>query len=372
MKAGTFRKLFQVWVDDPRVSDELTIILRLTALSAVLAGATVIVYSTGGTQHVWPHLMYFAVVLAGIWFGRLTAGATAVLAGLLMGPLMPLNVAAGIQQPTRGWLVRMGFYVAIGMLAGYARYRSHRSLERRRVFVSSVSHELRTPLAAVVGFAEVLEREWDTVEESEKQELIGHIHRESVEVAHVVDDLLVAARIDGGRLHIDCEQVDVRRIAESVLASLPMSAGGNRVKMTGSAQSWADPIRVRQIIRNLVTNAIAHGGDNVIIELRGDEDTAIVTVLDDGSGVPDIIVPRLFEPFLDRSDSPTTMPQSVGLGLAVSRELARRMGGRLSYCREDGRTVFALELPARADVGMRSEPFPRDKFARAGANSGRL
>lgn len=180
---------------------------------------------------------------------------------------------------------------------------------------------------------------------------------------------MVAARMDGGPFHIDCTQVDVRRIADSILANLPNGTGQDRVRVTGTAQSFADPIRVRQIIRNLVSNALSYGGENVAIDLTKHEDTVIVTVQDDGPGVPDMIVPRLFEPFLDRSDSSATMPQSVGLGLAVSRELARRMGGRLSYRREDGRTTFTLELPARNDPEPRSVAVPRHALARRQTDS---
>ena len=77
-----------------------------------------------------------------------------------------------------------------------------------------------------------------------------------------------------------------------------------------------------------------------------------------------MIVPRLFEPFLDRSDSSATMPQSVSLGLAVSRELARRMGGRLTYRRHDDRTIFTLELPATPHATAKSATVPSHLLSR--------
>ena len=317
--------------------------LRATAVTAVLAGSTVVVYATGGTKHVWPHLMYLAIVASGVWFGRSVGVLTAVAAGLLVGPAMPLDVSAGIPQPGRGWLVRMAFFVAVGAMAGYARHRFDRLLDRRRQFVSSVSHELRTPLSAVVGFAEVLAGEWDSLTEVEKRELVDHVRHESLEVAHVVDDLLVAARIDGGRLHIECQDVDVRAITDSIVSGLAERA--DRIRVDGSAHSWADPVRVKQIVRNLVTNALVHGGQRVVVDVRNGSDVVTVTVTDDGPGIPAAILPRVFEPFVD-SDRPSTMPPSVGLGLAVSRELARRMDGRLTYQREGGQSAFVLELPA--------------------------
>ena len=301
----------------------------------------------------WPHLMFFAVVLAGGSFERRIGIVTGAAAGLLMGPLMPLDVAMNLSQPTRGWLIRMGFYMAVGALAGYARFRFYRLLDRRRVFVSSVSHELRTPLAAVVGFARILDQEWDEVSEGERKELIGHIVRESTEAAHVVDDLLVAARMDGGRLAIVTEPVDVRSVADSIIDAIAPRNSQRKVTVDGTGTTWADPLRVRQIIRNLLVNAVVHGGENVIVDIRSAVRMVTLTVIDDGSGVPDLVVPRLFEPYVNNADPSATTPQSVGLGLAVSRELARRMGGRLTYERKDGHTVFTLELPA---VGERVPP----------------
>jgi len=292
------------------------------------------------------------VVLAGVTFGRRAGVLVGVVAGLLMGPLMPLDVAAGIDQPLRGWLIRMAFYVAIGALAGYARHRFSRLLDRRRAFLSSVSHELRTPLSAVMGFAQILDREWGDVPDSEKREMIGHILRESVEVAHVVDDILVAARIESGSLHIQCEQIDVRQIADSILDSLPGDLGASRVRIGGFAQSWADPVRVRQIVRNLITNALIHG-DLVSVDLRNDPGKVVVSIRHDGPGIPDAILPRLFEPF-DQIPKASAMPQAVGLGLAVCRELARRMGGRLNYCREGDHSTFTLELPGAKPVAPKA------------------
>lgn len=325
----------------------------MAGIVVILGGGTVIVYLTGGTKYVWPHLMYFAVVLAGGSFGRRIGIATGAVAGLLMGPLMPLDVALNLSQPTRGWLIRMGFYMAVGALAGYARYRFYRLLDRRRVFVSSVSHELRTPLAAVVGFAGILDQEWDRVSDEERRELISHIVRESNEVAHVVDDLVVAARMDGGRLHVVTEPVDIRAVADSIIATITPRDSHSKVTVDGRAITWADPLRVRQIIRNLLVNAMVYGGDNVIVDIRSATRMVTVTVTDDGVGVPELIVPRLFEPYVNAADPSTTTPQSVGLGLAVSRELARRMGGRLTYERTDQHTVFTLELPP---VGERVPP----------------
>lgn len=321
--------------------------LRTGAVLAMLAAGTVVVYATGGTQFVWPHLMYFPVLTAGVAFGRRAGAATGVLAGLLLGPLMPLDVAAGVDQSLRGWLTRLGFYLAVGLLAGYTRYRFYRLLGRRKAFLSSLSHELRTPLAGTLGFAEILRREWDELSEDEKLEMVDHIYRESVEVAHVVDDLLAASRLETGELRINPEPVDIRRIADSIVDSLPNELGGSRIRVGGAAESWADPVRVRHIIRNLITNALVQGADTVTVDLATTPQMITVRISCDGHESPDILLPRLFEPF-PTATMPSSPSQSVGLGLAVARELARRMGGRLTYSRDTSNSAFLLELPTNS------------------------
>jgi two-component system sensor histidine kinase MtrB len=115
----------------------------------------------------------------------------------------------------------------------------------------------------------------------------------------------------------------------------------------------ADPTRVLQVVRNLVTNADRHGGLRLTISATVVDDLVLLAVSDDGSGVPDGDVERIFEPYR-RSDAATTMPGSIGLGLHVSRILARLMGGDVRYRREGELTVFEFSIPrhvaARGDL----------------------
>lgn len=319
--------------------------VRWAMVVAGLAAGTIIVYVTGGTQFVWPHLMYFSVVFAGVAFGRRAGLAVGIVAGLLMGPLMPLDVAADVSQPVRGWLVRMAFYVGIGVLAGYSRYRFDALLDRRSRFLSAVGHELRTPLSAVVGFADILHGEWARSSEAEKRELATHILREGTQVAHVVDDLLVAGRIDSGRLNIQTETVDLRRLADSVVEGLGPCGAAGRVSVEGGGEAHADAVRVRQIVRNLLRNAAVDGGERIEVELSSRGDKALVVVRHEGSGTSEAALPRLLEPYLTE-DVEHSLPQSVGLGLAVARELAARMGGSLTHHADARHSSFVLELPS--------------------------
>jgi signal transduction histidine kinase len=122
-----------------------------------------------------------------------------------------------------------------------------------------------------------------------------------------------------------------------------MRPGGVEVVGT-SCRALADPARVRQIVRNLVSNAIRYGGDHVLVSLSSDAGSARVAVCDDGPGVPPDQADRIFEPY-HRSHITNGLTAPVGLGLTVSRKLARLMDGDLVYRRERGSSVFELTLP---------------------------
>jgi signal transduction histidine kinase len=107
---------------------------------------------------------------------------------------------------------------------------------------------------------------------------------------------------------------------------------------------WADPLRARQLLRNLVSNAIRHGGDRVMVTGSVSDDRLSVAVMDDGPGVPDEMVPRLFTRFVHDGEQALTVG-SVGLGLAVVRELATAMGGDVGYQRRGSWTIFEFWLP---------------------------
>lgn len=211
-------------------------------------------------------------------------------------------------------------------------------------FVAAVSHELRTPLTAVVGFLQMLADEEVPLKEGERGEMLAHAARGSHEVAAIVEDLLVAARMDIGRLTVLPEPIDlleeVRRVCER----------GPAVEIRGeSLSAWADPVRVRQILRNLVQNAQRHGGPHVEIEVASDGPWTVVRVTDDGAAIPEGDREHLFEPYW-RGHSAGGQPSSLGLGLTVSRRLAKLMGGEVQNRREGDRTVFEVRLPASAEL----------------------
>lgn len=214
-------------------------------------------------------------------------------------------------------------------------------------FVASVSHELRTPLAAVLGFAEELRDNASSFSGRELTEMLELISTQSQEMADMVEDLLVSARIDTG-ISIRPEAAYLRAQVETVLAGLGKIARKDIEVVGDRGRVWADPTRTRQIIRNLVTNAIKYGGERVTIETVEGEESTVLTVVDDGPGLDEEQWGAIFEPY-HRAHEATTQPASIGLGLTVSRQLARMMGGDLNYeCGQRG-SAFTLVLPANAE-----------------------
>ena len=204
-------------------------------------------------------------------------------------------------------------------------------------FIAKVSHELRTPLTAVIGLTSEL-NSLDSLSEDERVELMHLVSDQAAEMSYIVDDLLVAARAEIGTIAIDSVVVDMGEQLIDTIDGLGISIA----EVPSSVPSvTADPSRVRQILRNLLTNAQRYGGTEVRVVAGAIFDKAWLEVRDDGEGVAEDAT-RVFEPY---ATAHAGVPGSVGLGLSVSRQLAELMGGSLTYHRDLGESVFRLELP---------------------------
>ena len=213
-------------------------------------------------------------------------------------------------------------------------------------FVASISHELRTPLSAVMGFAEELASQAASFEPHEATEILELIAEQSRDMADMVEDLLVAARADIGTISIHPQKVYLRAQVEVALVALGPAALTTVEVVGGPGRVWADPTRTKQIIRNLLTNAVRYGGSQVVVEAVSNGRVTCLSIRDNGPGLPETEWERIFEPY-ERAHERPTQPASVGLGLTVSRQLARAMGGDLTYHADDRGSHFELTLPSR-------------------------
>ncbi|MCZ6505767.1 MAG: GAF domain-containing sensor histidine kinase [Actinobacteria bacterium] len=227
-------------------------------------------------------------------------------------------------------------------------------------FLASVSHEIRTPLTSVVGFASVLRNDPDRLFSEEGSELVELILRQSLEVSDMVEDLLVSARAEIDAVTVAKEPVNLGEEIESVLAArLATDEKDIFVAAGPTHRALADPIRVRQIIRNLVTNALRYGGDEITITTHRDGPDVTLVFSDNGEGIPNEYRQQIFEPY-HRGESGTAQPQSIGLGLAVSRQLARLMDGDLTLRSDLGPATFQLTLPKAPKDSDVESPKPPD------------
>ena len=217
-------------------------------------------------------------------------------------------------------------------------------IQSKDEFIASISHEVRTPLTVVMGIAHELEARWREIDPGERDELLGLIVGQTSEMSDLIEDLLVAARADIGKLPIHVEPLDAGTVIAEVIDSVRTPDG---VTISAGAHSpivYADPVRLRQIMRNLLTNAFRYGGDRIKITVSHDDERVWIDVADNGDGVPPEARDSIFEAY-ERAHRSAGRPGSVGLGLTVSRRLARLMDGDLRYRFDDG-SVFTLELTA--------------------------
>jgi signal transduction histidine kinase len=220
------------------------------------------------------------------------------------------------------------------------------SLHAKDEFIASVSHEVRTPLTAVLGLSTEIAENGGDMTNDEITELCGIIASQTSEVAHIVEDLLTVARVDRGVLMLHTELLLLEPEVDAAMTSMPSDMELRTDIGVVPCAAYADSTRVRQILRNLLTNAYRYGGRWVELRVSPASSNQVsIRVRDDGKGVSAEDAAAIFAPYFS-SHVREGLTESVGLGLTVSRKLARAMGGDLRYRRVAGWTVFELLLPA--------------------------
>ncbi len=227
--------------------------------------------------------------------------------------------------------------------------------ERRKTqFVSDVSHELRTPLTAIRGAAETL-LDGD-VEPEDQQRFLTTIALEAERLGRLANDLLTLQRIEGATGELPLRQVDLRLAADRAAAMLEPLLEDRDVSLTVNGRTplvLGDQDRLQQVVLNLVDNAsrIVGEGGHVQVELTAEGDRAVLSVLDDGPGIPEDDLPRLFDRFYRADTSRTRSSGGAGLGLAIVRAIVTAHGGRIEAANlPGGGARMTVVLPAIADA----------------------
>ena len=251
---------------------------------------------------------------------------------------------------------------AAGALANARAYaRLTEAAYGRERFFSAMSHDLRTPITAIVGYSELLVDGIVGGLNRQQQEMVERISQVSAHLSQLVNDILDIAKLDAGRMEFHLEQVHLGELVEQALVLVePQAAAKGLALRTEAAEALraervrVDPDRVRQILVNLLSNAVKFTEAGQVVVLAGTEGgRAWIRVRDTGPGLPAGAEEAMFEEFLQiAAGTRSKREPGSGLGLAVSRRLARAMGGELRAANAPGGgAAFTLVLPADRGEG---------------------
>ncbi len=242
-----------------------------------------------------------------------------------------------------------------------AKEQAEKANELKTAFLANMSHEIRTPLGAMIGFADLLRD--PSLSESEKVSYIDILHRNGEQLGHIINDILDLSKVETGHLHFELLRVKPKEIAREVVSLLDVLAKEKGLRLEFEAGPEApdeiitDPTRLRQILTNLVSNALKFTRQGLIhIKLSGHESETGVRcvafdVTDTGIGIPEESVDRLFKMFTQADSSMTRKFGGTGLGLALSRSLARALGGdvKLVRSKKNEGSTFRVVIESRAE-----------------------
>ena len=229
----------------------------------------------------------------------------------------------------------------------------------RRNMVTDVAHELRTPLSNIQGYMEGLRDGVIVPQEG----LFDALYRESLLLTRLVDDLQELALAEARQLRLDCQPLSVAEIASNTLKTIQGQADNNGITLVTDfaeklPRAYADPDRVKQILRNLLKNALAHtasGGQiTIVVRHERESDQICVKVKDTGSGIAEEHLPNVFERFYRADPSRTRATGGSGIGLAIVKQLTESHGGKVAVESVLGEgSTFTFSLPV-----FRTSPVP--------------
>ncbi len=250
--------------------------------------------------------------------------------------------------------VRSGSSANLNWVASIRDITGLKELDRmKNRFVSNVSHELRTPLSVIHLNTDNLLKYYDRLRDEQRKRLVEEIHAEANTLHQLIEDLLSLSRLDSGRVQMRWMVFDLgmavqevanhhRSTAEAKSVVLEMDCGEPGLMVN------SDRDQLNQVIRNLMSNAIKFtpGGGKVSVQVTRDKEWAVCTVADNGIGIPEEDMPRLFERFFRTRLAVEQEIPGTGLGLAISREIVQRLGGSIELSSQVGMgTTFRFTLP---------------------------
>lgn len=224
--------------------------------------------------------------------------------------------------------------------------------EQKNQLLGMACHDLRTPLGNILAFSQYLLSHVNTLK-PEHLQFLNLIHSSSRFMLQLVDDLLDISKIEIGKLYLNLEKVDLKGLIQKNVQVNQFLAQAKQIELCFSSESeipllWLDPLRIEQVLNNLISNAIkySHPNTTVYIHLQLNEDEVLLTVKDQGQGIPKEEWDKLFLPFGKTSVRATQGEKSTGLGLAIVRKILQEHKGRIWVESEEGKgSIFSVVIP---------------------------
>ena len=256
------------------------------------------------------------------------------------------------------WVAASGVRVDEGVVYTFRDVSEAERLDQAKTdFVATVSHELRTPLASVYGAAMTLQQHDARLSERQRDDLLVLLAEQAGRLSSIIDDILLASRLDSGRLHVEQQRCEPQHVARAVVDAARVRTR-DQVEIELSTPPWlpdvaADSDKLAQVLANLVENAVKYspGGGRVEVVVEQHDDRIRFEVRDEGLGIPLGEQERVFEKFYRLDPNLTRGIGGTGLGLYISNELVRRMGGEIHLRSTPGEgSLFWFELPVAEAV----------------------
>jgi len=362
---------------------------RRRLLSYAVAGGLALA-ALGLTRLIWPVIeptsspLFLAAVVVSAWYGGFGPGLFTTALGVLGKAYFFMMPTRSVRVEDAATALQLGLFVVIAFLISSltgalrrahtenvtliaqeraARAAADAANRAKDVLLATVSHELRTPLHAISTWLQVLRRREGCTDDV--ADAFQAIERSVATQSRLIDDLLDVSRIVSGQLHVEMRRVELAPVVETAVATAHAAAPAQdivlRVELDPAAGAvLGDRERLEQIVCNLVANALKFtpSRGRVDVRLRRAGDTARITVADTGCGIPENMLPHIFDEFRQGRRAPGATGQGLGLGLTIVRRLVELHGGRVS-ARSDGPgrgAIFVVDLPAADGLAAPSLP----------------
>lgn len=224
--------------------------------------------------------------------------------------------------------------------------------ELKNQFLGMAAHDLRNPLHVISTYSEFLLDDLSNILDSEQVDFLTTIHDQSQFMARLINDLLDVATIESGKLQLDLQPVDLIKLTENNLVRNRLIAARKKITLLLETSPihplLLDPTKIEQVLDNLITNAIKFSptGSKVTIRVQSTEKEVLLTVQDEGQGIPAEEVEKLFKPFQRTSVKSTAGEKSTGLGLAIVKRIIEEHGGKIWLKSQVGLgSTFFISLP---------------------------